>query len=208
MKISRSVFIMLFSLVMIGCAADFGSLHQGAIVLDSDDASAEDRTLEPVDEENDSDVRAGTDASKENEEITVFICGAVNNPGVYTFMGGGRIVDAIEAAGGFDSDAAIDSVNQAELMTDSQMIRILTMSEQQEIKALDTEEDSANDGLVDINSADSAKLKTLPGIGDAKAAAIIAYRDSNGEFTVKEDLMKIPGIKSGVYDQIKDLIKV
>lgn len=49
----------------------------------------------------------------------------------------------------------------------------------------------------------------LPGIGDAKAQAIIDYRNgSDGPFETKEELMQVSGIKEGTYNPIKDLITV
>ena len=64
------------------------------------------------------------------------------------------------------------------------------------------------DKPVDINKADIDELKTLTGIGDAKAAAIIAYREANGEFKSIEDIMLVPGIKEGIFGKIKDQICV
>ena len=61
---------------------------------------------------------------------------------------------------------------------------------------------------IDINKADIDELKTLTGIGDAKAAAIIAYREANGEFKSIEDIMLVPGIKEGIFGKIKDQICV
>lgn len=49
---------------------------------------------------------------------------------------------------------------------------------------------------------------SLSGIGESKAAAIIAYRDANGRFEKTEDIMKVPGIKEGVYSKISDMITV
>ena len=49
---------------------------------------------------------------------------------------------------------------------------------------------------------------TLPGIGESKADAIIAYREAQGNFHNAEELMNIDGIKEGVYNKIKDLIIV
>ena len=68
--------------------------------------------------------------------------------------------------------------------------------------------ETAEDKPVDINNADIDELKTLPGIGDAKAAAIIAYREANGGFKSIEDIMLVPGIKEGVFGKIKDHICV
>ena len=49
---------------------------------------------------------------------------------------------------------------------------------------------------------------TLPGIGEAKADSIIAYREKNGGFSSIEDIKKIEGIKEGVFSKIKDSIAV
>jgi competence ComEA-like helix-hairpin-helix protein len=58
--------------------------------------------------------------------------------------------------------------------------------------------------VVNINTADAATLEALPGIGPAKAQAIIAGRP----YTTKEDIMKVRGIKQGVFNKIKDSIIV
>ncbi len=49
---------------------------------------------------------------------------------------------------------------------------------------------------------------TLSGIGEAKAAAIIAYREENGGFSSLEELMQVDGIKEGVFEKIKDRYQV
>ncbi len=66
----------------------------------------------------------------------------------------------------------------------------------------------AEDRPVDINKADIDELKTLTGIGDSKAAAIVAFREANGDFQSVEDIMLVPGIKEGVFGKIKDHICV
>lgn len=48
----------------------------------------------------------------------------------------------------------------------------------------------------------------LPGIGEAKAEAIINYREENGGFNDISDIMNISGIKEAAFDKIKDLIKI
>ena len=61
---------------------------------------------------------------------------------------------------------------------------------------------------MNINTADKETLMTVPGIGESKAEAIITYRNEHGNFTKVEDLMQISGIKEGVFNKIKDHIKV
>ena len=65
-----------------------------------------------------------------------------------------------------------------------------------------------DEGLIDINTADTEGLQRISGIGASRAKDIIAYREENGGFSTKEDIMKVPGIKEGMFNKIKDQIKV
>lgn len=145
-------------------------------------------------------------------ECCVYVCGAVVVPGVYTLPKGSRIYEAIAMAGGMSEDAAFTSLNQAETIQDGQMILVLTEEEmrdgQQETNAQSSAEDVLEDGRVNLNTATKEKLMTLPGIGEAKADSIIAYREENGRFSSIEDIKKIEGIKEGVFAKIKDSIVV
>ena len=67
---------------------------------------------------------------------------------------------------------------------------------------------ASDGGKVNINTADEAGLMTIPGIGESRAKAIIAYREENGKFESIEDIMKIDGIKEKMFDKIKDSITV
>ena len=62
--------------------------------------------------------------------------------------------------------------------------------------------------IININTADAAELDKLPGIGPAKAAAILEYRRTHGFFRVPEELMKVPGIKEGTYGKLAERITV
>lgn len=137
------------------------------------------------------------------EEIYVDVTGAVQNPGVYRLKQGDRVYQAIEKAGGFREDAEESAINQAAVLEDGQQITILSTSQQQL-----QEEKAAEEGLVNINTADADTLCTLPGIGEAKAKSIIAYREKNGPFKSTEELTKVSGIKEGVFDKVSDLICV
>jgi competence protein ComEA len=61
---------------------------------------------------------------------------------------------------------------------------------------------------ININTATADELKTLPGIGDAKAQDIMEYRTEKGPFRTIEDIMKISGIKDARFKAIKDRICV
>ena len=163
--------------------------------------------------EGNKDIKEGkSDSEKEKstENIFVYVCGAVQTPGVYELLPGQRICDAIAAAGGLSEQAAGDSLNQAEVLSDGQMLRVLTTEEAAAATVQPGQEtaESSRDGRVDINTADASALMSLPGIGQSKADAIIAYRNEHGAFKAPEELMNISGIKEGVYQKIKDSIKV
>lgn len=149
-----------------------------------------------------------SDGAKEEKTCLVYVCGAVVSPGVYELDDGSRIYEAVELAGGFMEEAAEDALNLAESVTDGQMIRIPTEEEQEAAGRQGAEADSAADGKLDLNRADVAALMELPGIGQSKAEAIVGYREEHGSFSRTEDLMKVEGIKEGVFNKIKDRIKV
>lgn len=135
----------------------------------------------------------------------VYICGAVVSPGVYELPEGSRICDAVERAGGFTEEAELTALNQAEPVRDGQMIQVLTREEAGQAQAAEGE---TADGRVNINTATAEELMELPGIGASKAESIIAYREEHGAFSRSEELMNIAGIKSGVYEKIKNSIRV
>ena len=153
-----------------------------------------------------------SDTEDKNDTIYVQVCGMVRSPGVYELKTGDRVYMAIEKAGGLSQDAAADAVNQAEVLTDGQMVRIPDKKEWEELKLTGNaaevlQESGPDDGLIDINSADEAMLTTLPGIGEAKARSIIEYRNSNGSFKRIEDIKNVSGIGNGLYEKIRDRIR-
>lgn len=144
---------------------------------------------------------------QEKKKIYVQVNGAVKNPGVYELEEGSRIFQAVELAGGITEEADAGALNQAEMLKDGQMIRIPRYGETEE-QLSQMEGAGQEDGRVNLNTATEAELMTLPGIGTAKAKSILAWREENGSFLQVEDLMKIEGIKNGVFSKIKDSVKV
>lgn len=144
------------------------------------------------------------------EEIFVHICGAVQSPGVYALPAGSRLSDAVEAAGGFSAEAYQDYCNLAIVMSDGMQYRIPTVEEAHsgELPESAQENQSSYDsqGLLDINRATAAELMELPGIGQTRADAIIAYREEHGAFASKEDITQVTGIKGATYEKIESYI--
>ena len=152
------------------------------------------------------------------EMIFVHVCGAVKKEGVYQVINSARVVDAIKAAGGLTKDAASYGINQAELLKDGMQIYIPTKKEVKVNKVIPSGLPSvtgasdisknANTEIVNINTATKEELMKLNGVGEAKAALIINFRETNGGFNNINDLMKIKGIKQKFFDKIKDSICV
>lgn len=146
--------------------------------------------------------------SLKESKIYVYICGQVKHPGVYQFSKDARIVSAVEAAGGLTSKASPDSINQAQKMKDGQQIYVPSKNEDGQKDSSRKEGAESEIGKININTAGKEELMSLPGIGEAKAQLIIAYREEHGPFSNTEDIMKIQGIKEGIYNKLKDDITI
>lgn len=171
-------------------------------------------------QENDNDSEKAGSASASSDVLVVYVCGAVASPGVYELPAGSRVYAAIAAAGGITQNADPRQINQAAELTDGQQITVLTKEELEKgtavpgadaggttaaASAAGTEVSGAK---VNINTASAQELTSLPGIGDSRALDIISYRTENGGFKSIEDIMKVSGIKTALFNRIKDKITV
>ena len=124
---------------------------------------------------------------------------------------GSRVYDLFELAGGLTELAAADYWNQAKVLSDGEMIYVPSKEEVKD-RVLEGNHsisiDSDNSNKVNINTASQAELMTLPGIGETRALAIIAYRQENGPFSSLEELKNVEGIKEAVFSKVKDLIEI
>ena len=161
------------------------------------------------------------------DTIFVYVCGEVENPGVYELDPDSRVIDAVSAAGGILDTADDTYVNLAAPLEDGIKLRIPSIEEIQVMseglkasvspnddvvisKAITEDIGNSNDDskLININTASTVELTALPGIGESIAGKIVAYRDEHGKFTCIEDIMKISGIKDKLFQKIKDRITV
>ncbi len=213
--------VLVLMMVLTGCRR----ANSAEVILTND--SLESASIQITDDnealanQNESDASEASDGGTSDKELVIFVCGAVNEPGVYYLKEGHRAVDAIEAAGGFSEDADKTIVNLAAPLSDGIKLQIPTKEEAAGALADGRSFDSAIDGslgncssqvcdgsLVNINRASIDELKTLPGIGDGIAGKIVDYRSENGNFTCIEDIMKVSGIKDKLFSKIKDHITV
>lgn len=153
--------------------------------------------------------------SAPEETVQVYICGAVASPGVYTLPGGSRVVQAVEAAGGFLPDAEEKILNLARKIEDGEQITVWTREEAENMEITETPqqntggtEQASGSGKVNLNTAGKEELMTLSGIGESRADAIIAYREANGPFGSIEEIMNIEGIKEKMFEKIRGSIEV
>jgi len=134
--------------------------------------------------------------------IYVHILGEVRRPGLYALRDGDRAVDAVAAAGGFTEAADAAGLNLARFVSDGEQIIVPAIGEAPAAGA------GAAPGKVNLNTADAALLDTLPGVGPATAAKIIAWREQNGRFESIEDLLDVGGIGESKFASLRDLVTV
>lgn len=136
-----------------------------------------------------------TEIIPQESQITVYLYGEVKYPGLYNLDENSRLYELINLAGGFTSNAKIDNLNLARIITNNEMIIIEQMQNQ-------------DNNLININKATKEELMTLKGIGESKAKEIIAYRLEFGNFQKIEDLLKVKGISESLYNEIKNQITI
>ena len=159
----------------------------------------------------------GENLTESSAQVAVYVCGAVERPGIVYLPEGSRKAEALEAAGGFSEDADRNYVNLAAKIKDGEQIYFPTLAEGLVSERLVSEAEKTVPGeaggkeegaAVNLNTADVAALCTLTGIGEARARDIIRYREQNGRFERREDIMKVSGIKESTYEKIKEQISV
>ncbi len=167
----------------------------------------------------------------------VDIKGEVINPGIYTVKEGSRVIDVIRLAGDLTENADTSVLNLSKKVKDEMVIIVYSYQEvenftetlekeeiEQEaclnqngiennacIKDSDVDTNSSSvviSGKVSLNTATIDELMTLPGIGEAKAEAIIKYREEVGAFQSIEELKEVSGIGDAIFDQIKENITI
>ena len=154
--------------------------------------------------------------------LVVFVSGGVHSPGMYEVPAGARVGDALDRAGGLLADADPALVNQAEPLFDGAQVHVplpqspgaeaastsgapsTGLSGQSSSTAAGASSNTSGGGLINVNTASLELLDTLPGIGPAKAAAIIAERP----FNTVEELERVPGIGPKTLANIAPLVKV
>ncbi len=145
-------------------------------------------------------------ATPEAPKLFIHVVGAVQHAGMYELNFNARVFDAVAAAGGFSSDADQASVNLARVLSDGEQIFVAKIGEAGAAAASGLSGGGGSTALINLNRASATELDALPGIGPAIASRLVDWRNANGGFKKKEDLMQVKGIGQKLFAQIKDLV--
>ena len=246
-----SLFVALFlCLILGGCGNDgvlIGTVEGEAAESVVESGEVTERTVEsgeaaesnPESEVNGEDATEDEGAGPKDEgacpendtNVIVHMCGRVETSGVYELPAGSRIIDGVEAAGGFAENACPEAVNLSSVLQDSQRIYIPSVEETEGMSLYNATlpanagEKSENAsgtavggemagnsmgaaGKININTADESTLTLLTGIGETRAKSIIKYRENHGGFKRIEDIMNVSGIGEASFEKMKDMITV
>lgn len=200
-----------------------GASGEATAAGETDDGSGEAPVAGEAEDASGESPAAGAGNGASETTCYVYVCGAVNAPGVYELPEGSRVYEAIAMAGGMTGEADGRSLNQAAEVSDGQQITVYTREEAAEFQKNGSGDGTAGQAAgsegnlsagepekakVNINTAGREELMTLHGIGAARADAILAYREQHGAFSRIEDIMNVEGIKEKAFAKIRDDIVV
>ena len=150
-----------------------------------------------------------------NKEITVYVSGEVNKPGIVTLNEGDRLATAVEMVGGTTDKADLNGINMAIKVQDEMHYIIpkigdVVKNNNSEIVSNDNtnQAEASKTSQININTATIEELDTLPGVGEATANKIVNHRSENGEFKSIEEVKNVNGIGDKKFEEIKNLICV
>lgn len=164
-------------------------------------------------------------AYKASVQVPVYICGEIIQPGVYYVESESILNDVIVLSGGFTADADKNYLNLAGRVISNQKIYVPKVGEEidkylnsydngESLFSQETALGSYNSlsqeysKMININTASEKELQTLSGIGEVKARAIIAYRNSIGKFKRIEELLNVSGIGDKTFEKIRAFVTV
>lgn len=164
--------------------------------------------------------------------VRIHVAGAVVRPGVYSVSSSARVIDVVNAAGGATLRADLERINLAQTIIDTEQVFVPSRSSRitkisvaprlrpsrtivpvvvptvPNVVPSGTTSDAPTTRLINLNTATSAQLDTLPGVGPSTAKAIISYRNRKGPFGKVEDLLNVAGIGPAKVAALRDQVTV
>jgi competence protein ComEA len=149
-------------------------------------------------------------------EVVVAVGGKVRRPGLVRLPAGARVADALQAAGGAEPRVDVALLNPARKVVDGELILVGVTPPAGVATGVGVGVGAGPvggagapaGGVINLNTATSADLDTLPGVGPVLAQRILDHRTRTGGFTAVSDLRKVEGIGASRYEQLKDLVTV
>jgi len=153
--------------------------------------------------------------------LFVHVSGAVTKPGLVEVPDGARVFDAIAQAGGLTAEAREGGVNLARFVVDGEQIFVPRSDDPAAAAGISNSSTAGGtrgggssasagppgtSGKVNLNTATAAELETLPRVGPALSAKILAWRTDNGAFSAIEDLNDVDGVGDKTFESLKDLV--
>ena len=148
-------------------------------------------------------------------EVVVHVVGQVRRPGLRHLPLGSRVADAVDAAGGATAKADLARVNLARVLVDGEQVRVPAPGETVDPVAgpgtgggagTGGASAGAAGGPVSLNTADLARLDTLPGVGPVLAQRILDWRAAHGRFASIDELGEVSGIGDKLLTQLTPLV--
>jgi len=203
--------VIVLALVGLGCAVLVSVIgDSGSTAVAQREVIESGSVIDAPGTENPGDVTLGSGLGTRAAAGSIFvhILGAVANPGLYELSDGERAIDAVAAAGGFAENADQAQLNLARFVSDGEQIIVPIIGQAPPPGASAQPGVLGQSGKVNLNTADAAALETLPRVGPALAARIIAWRESNGRFGAIEELTSVSGIGEKTFDGLRELVTV
>lgn len=158
--------------------------------------------------ESGSDFHVEGASTSATEKIIVDVEGAVISPGTHELAIDARIQDALTAAGGLtenaDKERVAKTLNLAAKLTDGAKLYIPSIGETTTVSSGSTVAGANESGLININTAASAELEALPGIGPVTAKKVIDARP----YSTVDELLTKKVVSQSVFAKIKDKISI
>ena len=141
-----------------------------------------------------------------NDELVVYVAGAVKRPGLYRLHPGDRAARALDLAGGFSAAADASAVNLAARAADGDEIYVPAAGEALRVHATSQRHGRRHArtpprASVDVNRAGTAELAAVPGIGRAIAQRIVELRSREGSFASLDQLLDVAGMTQTRLDR-------
>lgn len=153
---------------------------------------------------------ATTAAGSTSAGLVVHVAGKVKQPGIVSLPAGSRVIDALQEAGGARRGVDLSGLNLARPLADGEQIMVGATSSAPGAAPLTVPAPPGQPptSVVNLNTATSAQLEELPGVGPVTAAGILEWRAEHGRFSTVEELLEVSGIGDATLAELREHVTV